>query len=263
MDVPSWLESAIKQELGDNKIDPNITFKKKKNELFVGYVWRFDDVTETCVTDVSNETEQCSIPKFSTEKNSDVSVSPVNNLSATGSASDQTVKKHKSPCRMRRNRRKLAELKRKIAERKSRARALAGEPPVSTDSTIVAGSPVAVNKTPAVLKNAGAASGTDVVKPELSNRKSQRIIEKSKIDIDSLEVTCLPVGNRYAFHPKCCGCQTTLYFTRRWICCQESYNCKYRDYVCENCFSKSRCVTNGRCKMKRLEFKQKLLTDVT
>ena len=156
MDVPSWLESAIKQELGDNKIDPNITFKKKKNELFVGYVWRFDDVTETCVTDVSNETEQCSIPKFSTEKNSDVSVSPVNNLSATGSASDQTVKKHKSPCRMRRNRRKLAELKRKIAERKSRARALAGDPPElsnKNDSKTVAGSPVAAleKSSPVVL----------------------------------------------------------------------------------------------------------------
>ena len=231
MDVPSWLESAIKQELGDNKIDPNITFKKKKNELFVGYVWRFDDVT-----DVSNETEQCSIPKFSTEKNSDVSVSPVNNLSATGSASDQTVKKHKSPCRMRRNRRKLAELKRKIAERKSHARALTDEPPGTTNSTIVAGSPVAVEKTPAVLKNAGAISETDAVKTEL-NRKSQRILEKSKIDIDnfidSLEVTIMPVNNRYSFNPKCYGCKTNDYFLRRWICCVESgiRSCKFNDYI--------------------------------
>ena len=255
MDVPSWLESAIKQELGDNKIDPNITFKKKKNELFVGYVWRFDDVT-----DVSNETEQCSIPKFSTEKNSDVSVSPVNNLSATGSASDQTGKKHKSPCRKRRNRRKLAELKRKIAERKSRARALAGDPPElsnKNDSTTVAGSPVAAleKSSPVVLKSAGAAPGSEVVKPELSNRKSQRIIEKSKIDIDSLEVFRLPI-NSFRVPQKCCGCQTTDYVQKRWIWCQETsrLKCRNKDMVCENCFSKSRCVLNGRCKMEKLEF---------
>ena len=261
MDVPSWLESAIKEEVGDCKIKPVITFKRKQNELFVGYVWKIDDVTNAKFThNVSNETQQCMIPKFSpdSDKNSDVSVSTVNNLSTTASA--QNGKKHKSPCRMRRNRRKLAELKRKIAERKSHARALAGEPPGTTNSTIVAGSPVAVEKTPAVLKNAGAISETDAVKPEL-NRKSQRILEKSKIDIDnfidSLEVTIMPVNNRYSFNPKCYGCKTNDYFLRRWICCVESgiRSCKFNDYVCENCFSKSRCVTNGRCKMKKLEFK--------
>ena len=215
MDIPSWLKSAIKEELGDCKIKPGITFKRKHNELFVGFIWKIDDVTDDSAQSVSNETEQCLIPKFSTAKNSDVSVSPVNILSATGSASAQTEKKHKSPCRMRRNRRKLAELKRKIAERKSRARALAGNPPGTTnrnDSTAVAGSPVAVlEKPPAVLKSAGAASGTEVVKPEqaeLLNRKSQRIIEKPKIDIDSLEVKLLQMKSIFSFAPKCCGCQT-------------------------------------------------------
>ena len=108
---------------------------------------------------------------------------------------------------------------------------------------------------PVVLKSAGAAPSSEVVKSELSNRKSQRIIEKSKIDIDSFEVICLQ-PNRYRFPPKCCGCQTTDYFQRRWIGCQEtsSLKCKYKDFVCENCFSKSRCVLNGRCKMKKLEF---------
>ena len=255
MDVPSWLESAIKEAVGDNKIKPDIIFKRKQNELFVGYVWKIDDVTNVkCAQSVSNETQQCMIPKFSPDsaKNSEVSVSPVNKLSSTASA--QNGKKHKSPCRMRRNRRKLAELKRKIAERKSRARALAGEPPGTTNSTIVAGSPVAVEKTPAVLNKAGAASGTDVVKPELLNRKSQRIFEKSKIDIDdtidSLEVTIMPVNNIYCFKPKCYGCQTNDYFQRRWICCVENgLRCRFNEYICENCFSKSRCLTNGRCKM--------------
>ena len=124
------------------------------------------------------------------------------------------------------------------------------------ESTTVAGSPVAVlEKSPAVLKSAGAASSSEVVKTELLNRKSQRIIEKSKIDIDSLEVTVLPVNNRFTYSPKCCGCQTTDYFQQRWICCQDNYpKCRYNDFVCENCFSKSRCATNGRCKMKKLEF---------
>ena len=84
MDVPSWLESAIKEEVGDCKIKPVITFKRKQNELFVGYVWKIDDVTNAkCTHNVSNETQQCMIPKFSpdSDKNSDVSVSTVKNLS--------------------------------------------------------------------------------------------------------------------------------------------------------------------------------------
>ena len=83
-------------------------------------------------------------------------------------------------------------------------------------------------------------SGTEVVKPELLNRKSQRIIEKPKIDIDSLEVTFLKMKSRFSFAPKCCGCQTTDYFKRRWISCDENFpRCKFNDFVCENCFSKS------------------------
>ena len=56
MDVPSWLESAIQEEVGDYKIKPVITFKRKQNELFVGYVWKIDDVTNAkCTHNVSNE----------------------------------------------------------------------------------------------------------------------------------------------------------------------------------------------------------------
>ena len=150
MDLPSWITSAIKEEVGDSKIKPEYTFKRKHNELFVGIVWKFDAQV------VSHEThaKQRSIPKFSPDKKSDVSVCNVNTLSSDNASAE---KKHKSPCRIRRNKRKLVELKRKIAARK-----LAAKPPVPTDnrpdgtSCTVAGSPVAVMKNPSIVsKGAG------------------------------------------------------------------------------------------------------------
>ena len=262
MELPSALLKAIEEEVGDSQIKPEYSLKRKHNELFVAIVWKFD------AQGVSNEMRamERSVPKFSPDKKSDDNVSNVTILST---ANASAKKKHKSPCRIRRNKRKLAVLKRKIAERK----ALAATPPDSTgiSSCTVAGPPVAVLD-PAIPVPSSVStcagikpsthvaaenmpSGTEVVKPELLNRKSQRIIEKPKIDIDSLEVTFLKMKSRFSFAPKCCGCQTTDYFKRRWISCDENFpKCKFNDFVCENCFSKSRCATNGRCKMKKLEF---------
>ena len=141
--------------MGDDcQIKPDITFRKKNGEVFVGFSRKLDQ-------GVSNKThtvKKCLIPKNSpSDKNSDESVADTSVVSTDNHGS---AKKHKTPCRIRRNKRKLAELKRKIEARK-----LAAKPPVSTenrqsDSFTVAGSPVAVSKefltAPTVTESKGA-----------------------------------------------------------------------------------------------------------
>ena len=41
MEIPSWIKAAIKEEVGDDcQIKPDITFRKKYGEVFVGFSWK-------------------------------------------------------------------------------------------------------------------------------------------------------------------------------------------------------------------------------